>query len=70
MINNAQKYYDISQIVYLELVLLGGNSVSCEAKVVWVYPKSKNASTYKLGLQFLNMDASNKEKLKAYFASI
>ncbi|PIU41906.1 MAG: hypothetical protein COS99_02955 [Candidatus Omnitrophica bacterium CG07_land_8_20_14_0_80_42_15] len=59
----AQRHYDISTDVYIELVLPEGDSVFCEAKVVWIHPNTKDADSYQLGLQFLDMKQSDKEKL-------
>lgn len=65
---NVQKYCNMEEILRLELVFPKGSSVFCNARVVSVYPQTKEASTYKLGLQFLDMDESGKQILKKYLA--
>lgn len=65
-INNIQKFYDVEQIVYIELILEGIGSIFCNTRVVSVYPRGKDASTYKLNLQFLDMTDDDKKKLKTY----
>lgn len=63
-IYNAQKYYDVEQILYIEIVLGEEGSVLCNARVVSVYPHTKDSSTYRINLQFIDMPDADKEKLK------
>lgn len=65
-IYNAQKYYDTEQMLHIEIVLGGENSIFCDARVVSIYPRTKDSSTYRINLQFVDMSDDDKEKLKVY----
>lgn len=67
-VNNVQKYCHVEEILSIELVFPKGTSVFCDARIVSVYPQTKEAGAYKLGLEFLNMSKSDKEILKKYLA--
>ncbi len=63
-IYNAQRYYDTEQVLYIEIILEEEDSIFCNARVVSIYPHSKDSPTYKLNLQFIDMPDADKEKLK------
>lgn len=65
-IYNAQRYYDIGQELAIEIVLEDEDSVFCSAVVTSVYPRSKDASAYKVNLQFLDIPDADKERLKSF----
>jgi len=63
---NAERYYDIRQVVSIEILMEGADSIYCDAIIISVYPHCRDASTYKLSLQFIDMSDANKERLKNY----
>lgn len=66
-IYNAQRYYDTEQVLYIEIILSEEeDSIFCNARVVSIYPHSKDSPTHKLNLQFLDMSDADKERLKNY----
>lgn len=65
-IYNVERYYDVEQVVYIELLLEDIPSIYCNARVISVYPHTKDASTYRLNMQFIDMSDADKEKLKNY----
>jgi c-di-GMP-binding flagellar brake protein YcgR len=65
-IHNAQRYYDTEQVLYIEIILEEEGSIFCNARVVSIYPHSKDSPTYKVNLQFIDMPDADKEKLKNY----
>lgn len=63
-INNAVKYYDIHQLIKLEIILSATLSIFCDARVASITPRSKNAAAYKVDMQFVDMTDKDREKLK------
>ena len=68
-VSGAQKYYDTESTIYIEIILSESDSIFCNARVTSIYPHTKDAQAYRLGLQFLDMSADDKEKLKTYLES-
>src|SRR3989338_2030758 len=64
-IYNSQKYYSEGEQIYLELTLSEDDSIFCDARVVQVYPHTKDAMTYKVDLQFFNMTDDDMKRLKS-----
>ena len=60
----SQKYYHKDQRISLELLISKGDSIRCDANVKWVSPNSNDAELYRVGLEFIGMLESDKEKLK------
>lgn len=65
-----QKYYAIGQEIYLELALTPQESVFANARVSSVYPHSKEASAYKITIQFLEMSDPDRSKLESYLKNL
>ena len=62
----SRKFYSVNQVLPIEVIIPNKKPVSCEARIAWVYPGIKNEPLYKTGLQFLNLSASDREKLKNF----
>jgi c-di-GMP-binding flagellar brake protein YcgR len=65
-LHNLERYYSVDETVYIELILEEKDHIYCNARVLSVYPHSKDASTYKLNLQFIDMSDADKEMLKSH----
>lgn len=65
-IYNAQKYYEIESIIYMEMILPEEDSIFCNARVTSIYPRTKDSQTYQINLEFLDMSDADKEKLRIY----
>ena len=65
----THKFYYNDDIIRIELILLDEESIICEAKVVWIYPRTRDAGLYTLGLEFQEMSERDKERLLAFIES-
>ena len=65
-IYGSLKYYNLEDTVFIELILSKGDSIVCNARVVWLYPNAKEAPEHKAGLEFLDMSEGDKEKLRIF----
>ena len=68
-IPDVEKYYEMEGTIYLELILSEDESIFCNARVASIYPHTKDAQTYQLNLEFLDLSDADKEKLMTYLES-
>ena len=64
LLMESPAFLDIDNTVGLELILPNDQPIYCQGRIAWVYPVTKNAPSYKVGVQFLNLSPREEEKLK------
>jgi len=58
----SQTYYDRGYTISLEIILSREETFKCDAEVVWIKPKSRFATAYKVGLKFLNISLYDRQR--------
>ena len=64
LLMESDKLLDVDEKIKIELIIPNQKSIFCQTRVAWAYPRTKNAVSYKIGLQFLGMSAKDMENLK------
>ena len=65
---NSSRFYNTNQNISLNLFIANEQAIPCEAEVIWIYPRTKNAVNYKVGLHFTKMENSDRDKLSRYIS--
>ena len=65
LLMESDKLHPLKKVFTILLTVPDSEPVDCKARVVWVAPRRKDACSYKLGIQFLDLSPEDKEKLTA-----
>jgi len=60
------RFYDINHELEAELIIREASTIHVKTRVVWIYPKTKNAPCFQLALQFLDMSKEERNSLSSY----
>ena len=60
----SSRFYDTNHEFDITLMIPGEEPIRCRARVAWIYPRTKDALSYKIGLEFLELSLAGQEKLK------
>ncbi len=66
LVMESNRFYHINQSFSLELIIPNETPIYCNARVAWIYPRTRSVSIHKVGLQFLDISPHDQERLKKF----
>jgi len=65
LLMEADKFHPVKKVFTILLAIPEGEPIDCKARIVWISPRTKDAPSYMVGVQFLNLSPEEKKRLKA-----